>query len=469
MDQRGLVERASRGDHDAFGALVDGSIARLEMAARLILRDSELARDAVQEAMVSAWRNLPGLRDPERFDAWLYRLTIRSCLDMGRKKRRRVIEVELSPLDDVPITDASAWVADRDLIDRALHQLDPDQRAVVVLRYYLQLTLPEAAAALAIPLGTAKSRLHRALTQMRVDFQPDDTRPSSAMAQDRSHEHPRSHPREPPHGWSLRPRRAEHARSPRRHPRGYARARQRPAWSYPERWLPMAVMTRPAVAPSLRPLWLLLIALLIAALAVGGAIVGAGLLRSEAAIPMGGEAVFAFSSVAADAETPQHVMTIRADGTDGRQLTSPDGMQWRNPQFSPDGTHIAVRGWGAGTESIVVMDAAGGDPITIASFDTPDIDCIKHWEVAWSPDGSALAYEARDSCSAPSRIDIAGADGASPPVPLLEIDVEATSPTWSPDGTQIAFAGKESAGAWDVYVAPARCRPPWVAAWCPDG
>lgn len=185
MDQRGLVERARRGDHDAFGALVSGSVARLELAARLILRDTELARDAVQEAMVSAWRNLPGLRDPERFDAWLHRLTIRCCFDVGRRRRRRAIEVALTPLDDPPTTDASAWVADRDLIDRALAQLQPEQRAVVVLRYYLDLTLPEAAEVLGIPLGTAKSRLHRALAQMRVDFKSDDPRPPSAVAQDR--------------------------------------------------------------------------------------------------------------------------------------------------------------------------------------------------------------------------------------------------------------------------------------------
>ncbi len=185
MDQRGLVEQASRGDHEAFGALVDGSLARLEAAARLILRDSDLARDAVQEALVSAWRNLPGLRDPERFDAWLHRLTVTRCIDMGRRRRRRVIEVELTPFDDAPLPDASASVADRDLIDRALHQLEPEQRAVVVLRYYLQLTLPEVAEALGIPLGTAKSRLHRALTQMRVDFQPDGPRSASSVAQDR--------------------------------------------------------------------------------------------------------------------------------------------------------------------------------------------------------------------------------------------------------------------------------------------
>ena len=133
--------------------LVDGSLARLDAAARLILRDAELARDAVQEAMVRAWRDLPGLRDPDRFDAWLHRLTVHACIDMARRRRRRVIEVELTPLDDLPVADASALVADRDLLDRALRRLEPEQRAVVVLRFYLELSLPEAADALGIPLG----------------------------------------------------------------------------------------------------------------------------------------------------------------------------------------------------------------------------------------------------------------------------------------------------------------------------
>ena len=105
MDQRVLVERAGAGDHDAFAVLVRGIIARLDAAARLILRDPELARDAVQDALVHAWRDLPGLRDPDRFDAWIHRITVRSCLEILRRRRSRVIEVQLTSTAEVPVGD----------------------------------------------------------------------------------------------------------------------------------------------------------------------------------------------------------------------------------------------------------------------------------------------------------------------------------------------------------------------------
>ena len=174
MDQRVLVERAGEGDHDAFATLVRGIIARLDAAARLILRDPELARDAVQEALVQAWRDLPGLRDPDRFDAWIHRITTRSCLTILRRRRRRVIEVELTPTADMPVRDAGSNVVDRDQVERALRQLDPGMRAVVVAHYFLGEPLPEVAAALGIPLGTAKSRLHRSLQAMRAGLAADD-------------------------------------------------------------------------------------------------------------------------------------------------------------------------------------------------------------------------------------------------------------------------------------------------------
>ncbi len=173
MEQRLLVERARRGDHDAFAMLAGAAVTRLDAAARLILRDHELARDAVQEALVRAWRDLPGLRDPEKFDAWLHRLLVHACIDQTRIRQRRPIEVEIGPILAASTPDETQSVVDRDEVDRALARLGPEHRAVVVLHYYLGLPLPEAAATLGIPVGTAKSRLHRAIGSLRRSFEPE--------------------------------------------------------------------------------------------------------------------------------------------------------------------------------------------------------------------------------------------------------------------------------------------------------
>jgi RNA polymerase sigma-70 factor, ECF subfamily len=168
VDQRTLVERAREGDHDAFTTLAGEAISRLDAAARLTLRDSELARDAVQDALVRAWRDLPGLRDPERFDAWLYRLTINACLDLARRRRRQSIEVELTPIAGPIVVDIARDIADRQLLDDAMRHLSAEGRAIVVLHYYLGMPISDVAVALGIPMGTAKSRLSRALERMRL-------------------------------------------------------------------------------------------------------------------------------------------------------------------------------------------------------------------------------------------------------------------------------------------------------------
>jgi RNA polymerase sigma-70 factor (ECF subfamily) len=172
VDQRTLVERARRGDHDAFAVLAGAALARLDAAARLIVRDRELARDVVQDTLLGAWRDLPGLRDPDRFDVWLNRLLTHAAIDEARRRRRRVIEVELNPIDS-PITDATPSLFDRDEILRAFGRLPAEQRAVIVLRYYLDLPLAETAASLGVPVGTAKSRLHRALAALRAAVEAD--------------------------------------------------------------------------------------------------------------------------------------------------------------------------------------------------------------------------------------------------------------------------------------------------------
>jgi RNA polymerase sigma-70 factor, ECF subfamily len=176
VDQRRLVEAAGRGDHDAFAVLARAAVVRLDEIARLVLRDPELARDAVQDAFFRAWRDLPGLRDPDRFDAWLQRLTINACLDIVRRRKRRPIEVELMPLHAPAISDSAGTIAERDLVEGILQSLDERGRAIVVLHYYLGMPLTEVAAFLDIPVGTVKSRLHRALDEMRLVMTVDSVR-----------------------------------------------------------------------------------------------------------------------------------------------------------------------------------------------------------------------------------------------------------------------------------------------------
>jgi RNA polymerase sigma-70 factor (ECF subfamily) len=174
VDQRDLVERARGGDHDAFAVLAGASVARLEAIARLILRDPELARDAVQEAYIRAWRDLRGLRDPERFDAWLHRLTVNACLDATRRRGRRPIEVAIGTIEPAALGDMTVVLANRDLIEQAFAGLEPAQRAVLVLHFYTDLTMPAVAEALGVPLGTAQSRLARALAAMRRSLAAGD-------------------------------------------------------------------------------------------------------------------------------------------------------------------------------------------------------------------------------------------------------------------------------------------------------
>ena len=159
--RRDLVAAASNGDHEAFEVLAASAGDRLYAVARLILRSTELAEDAVQEALVRAWQQLPSLQDPDRFDAWLYRLVVNACADQGRQLRRRTFQVRPIPVD-AAIDDHTKSVADREQLDRGFRRLKPEQRAVVVLHFYSGFSAAEIARILGIPEGTARSRLHYA-------------------------------------------------------------------------------------------------------------------------------------------------------------------------------------------------------------------------------------------------------------------------------------------------------------------
>jgi RNA polymerase sigma-70 factor (ECF subfamily) len=177
--RRDLVEAAARGDHEAFEGLATSAGDRLYAVARLILRQADLAEDAVQEALVRAWQQLPSLRDPERFDAWLYRLVVNACADQGRQLRRWSQQVR--PLPDRSISDETGSVADRDQLERAFARLKPDQRAVVVLHHHSGFSAAEISRILGIPEGTARSRLHYATEQMRAALQADARQPAVAQ------------------------------------------------------------------------------------------------------------------------------------------------------------------------------------------------------------------------------------------------------------------------------------------------
>jgi len=170
--QRDLVERARNGDREAFAALAEESISRLFNTAQLMLRDRDLAEDAVQEALVLAWRDLKGLRNLDGFEAWLHRVLIRCVYrEADRWHRRTIAPGRVAEAATYP--DAGSEVENRDTIDRGFRRLRPEQRAVLVLHHYLDLSDAEAAAVLAIPVGTFKSRLSRATTALRSELEAD--------------------------------------------------------------------------------------------------------------------------------------------------------------------------------------------------------------------------------------------------------------------------------------------------------
>lgn len=170
--RRDLVERACRGDAVAFDALARTIVDDMYAIAHRTLRDPHLAQDAVQQALWGAWRDLPNLRDLDRFDAWLRRLLVRCCYEEARRQRRGRT-VTLVAIPEPGVGDRTALVDDRDAIERAFLRLPPDHRIVVVLHHYEGLPLVDVAEALGIPVGTARSRLHYALKRLRAALESD--------------------------------------------------------------------------------------------------------------------------------------------------------------------------------------------------------------------------------------------------------------------------------------------------------
>src|SRR3954452_19245566 len=170
---RDLVIGAQNGDREAFAALVHMTSDRMYALAVRILRDNVLAEDALQGALITVWRQLPTLRDPDRFEAWVRRLLVHACYAEARRPRQWAGNVRVLPVDGPAGTDDLLSVADRDQLDRAFRRLTVEQRAVFVMHHHVGLPLVEIAETLGIPPGTARSRLHYATRLLRSAVEAD--------------------------------------------------------------------------------------------------------------------------------------------------------------------------------------------------------------------------------------------------------------------------------------------------------
>ena len=181
-----VVVKAQGGDQQAFATIASESARRMNALAVGILRDRHLAEDAVQQALLSIWRDLPTLGDPARFEAWAYRLLVRACYAESRRRRRHLPEL-LGRTSRPPVAaDEYGSIVDRDQLERGFRRLSTEHRAVVVLHHYFDMPLESVAQVLEIPPGTVRSRFHRAMAALRAALEadgrpPKGTSPTSEM------------------------------------------------------------------------------------------------------------------------------------------------------------------------------------------------------------------------------------------------------------------------------------------------
>jgi RNA polymerase sigma-70 factor (ECF subfamily) len=168
---RDLVERARSGDQEAFADLVHQVSDTLFGVARRILRDPGLAEDVLQNTLVTIWRKLPHLREPERFEGWAYRILVHACYAEAPRNRRWAATVRVIPIDRASDVDEMDSIATREELEHAFRKLPLDQRAVFVLHHHVGLPLVAVAETLGIPDGTARSRLHYATRALRTAFE----------------------------------------------------------------------------------------------------------------------------------------------------------------------------------------------------------------------------------------------------------------------------------------------------------
>jgi RNA polymerase sigma-70 factor, ECF subfamily len=179
---RQTADRPDAARAELFARLVDRpALDKAYRYATLVLGSRSDAEDATHDAALSAWRRFGDLRDPDRFDAWFGKILVNACRDQLRTRGRAPLSLDAGPADPTDYgyhpssrvsPDQADAVADHEALGLALRTLSPDQREVVVLRYYLDLTVDQIAARTGARQGTVKSRLHHAMRYLRSAIEP---------------------------------------------------------------------------------------------------------------------------------------------------------------------------------------------------------------------------------------------------------------------------------------------------------
>jgi RNA polymerase sigma-70 factor (ECF subfamily) len=175
-EETALVRRSQAGDKEAFRTLVGQYRSVLFGTAYLMTRDRGLAEDAMQEALIKMWKHLPSLRLQSSLKAWLVRVVVNEVKQQFRKKQVSTVPLERAPDMAGDFSEAETAIVhdeERQHLKKALEMLSPEQREAVVLRYFSDLTVPEIAVATGQREGTIKSRLSRALDQLREILRGD--------------------------------------------------------------------------------------------------------------------------------------------------------------------------------------------------------------------------------------------------------------------------------------------------------
>jgi RNA polymerase sigma-70 factor (ECF subfamily) len=169
-----LIRRAQHGDQRAFDTLATGLVTRFHAIAYRVLQDADLAQDATQQALIGIWRDLPRLRDPDRFEGWAYRLLVRACYKEAGRRRRWRLRTSSTMTREPSVPDPSDAVVEHDRLWRGFARLSVEHRAVVVLHHHLGQTQGQVAETLDLPVETVRSRLRHAMRGLRAAIEADE-------------------------------------------------------------------------------------------------------------------------------------------------------------------------------------------------------------------------------------------------------------------------------------------------------